>query len=549
MLFFATIYGVASVMVAQPNGDLTDAVKKYEAQYENEYDKDLAERMAKVGIAETLKHNAELDPANVPTKYDLTPPSEADAEAEEQMPKEEEQNADDVTGSTIVDSDPETAPDHDAPTDHELPPVEGEKEPEKPKEHVAPKMEKWEPTVDAEAPVTEAPKEEGPVEQPTDDEKDVEPLPHDDADADAGEHEKHNAPDELAPEKEPDDGASDGLSGATKQPTTEVEEDATTSADLDKALDEMKASAKMMVVLHVMLQPMEQKLKLAMAKMPADGQERAQQIVDHIEALSGLSKKSVGLLSHLTAAKSGTPEERGKALAAMVVGMKEIQDGVKHHLAALKMHPPAARALQGKEAFPENAKPMPFVGEPAPSHKDKMVAMTSRLHNELKRLKEKVAKEVEAGRKDDPMVQMDIQLVNTMEKAIKKSEALIVVAAMSMKKATGNADKVQIKQAIKGQLHQVMDQLKTDMQHLKEKSVMYALVDALKKEARKQAAEKAQEQAVEVAPEGVEDKGPLDPKDLEKHDVDMAKLMKQLEGLKNAMKDGKKHKDSNLRSH
>jgi hypothetical protein len=72
-------------------------------------------------------------------------------------------------------------------------------------------------------------------------------------------------------------------------------------------------------------------------------------------------------------------------------------------------------------------------------------------------------------------VAVDVKMLATMKTAVKKSEALVLVAAIAMKKAKTEKDKMKIKTAVKGAMHKVMEKLKTDVAELKEEAAAIAV--------------------------------------------------------------------------
>merc|ERR1719183_951128 len=99
------------------------------------------------------------------------------------------------------------------------------------------------------------------------------------------------------------------------------------------------------------------------------------------------------------------------------------------------------------------------------------------------------------ARKHDPMVSLDVHMLNAMKKAVAKSEALELAAQSAIKKHPEKAEKYGA--ALKMALHKVSGELKTEMETLKQKALKLA---ALMKEAR----------AAEEAPAEAEAKAPAD---------------------------------------
>ena len=76
----------------------------------------------------------------------------------------------------------------------------------------------------------------------------------------------------------------------------------------------------------------------------------------------------------------------------------------------------------------------------------------------------KVAQELaDPALKDSPQVAVDVKMLATMKTAVKKSEALVLVAAIALKKAKTEEDRLKVKTAVKGAMHKVMAKLKTDV--------------------------------------------------------------------------------------
>merc|ERR1719478_727646 len=263
---------------------------------------------------------------------------------------------------------------------------------------------------------------------------------------------------------------------------------------VDEALEKLKSSAKMMVVLHVLMKPISTKLHLAMAKMGDADKEKAQGVLDHLGELDGLSSKAVELLKHVEVVKHGSPEERKAALESLVSGMKEIQGGVQTHLLAMRR---------------------PGAGERRTGIKGKLTALTDKLHAQMHKMDEKVKAELaDPERKDDPLVKLDVEVLDTMKHAVKKAESLVVVAAVAMKQAKDEDQKTKIKNAIKAELAEVMTNLKKDMSQLKEKTVIVEAVKKLKSVGglkgllatlHEQGQLKTDEQHEEQAPEATDD--------------------------------------------
>merc|ERR1719487_2348384 len=156
------------------------------------------------------------------------------------------------------------------------------------------------------------------------------------------------------------------------------------------------------------------------------------------------------------------------------MGLAKIEKGVKENLVAMRA---AKAATDGADA--------PGLGA-AGEHQ--LPATTKKLHHLLKKMEVKVAQELaDPELKNSPQVAVDVKMLATMKTAVKKSEALVLVAAIALKKAKTEKDKMKIKTAVKGAMHKVMEKLKTDVAELKEEAAAVAVqkkgVDAKKESA------------------------------------------------------------------
>merc|ERR1719482_575650 len=139
----------------------------------------------------------------------------------------------------------------------------------------------------------------------------------------------------------------------------------------------------------------------------------------------------------------------------LLMGLAKIEKGVKENLVAMR----AAKA-----------------GVSGAAGEHKLPATTKKLHHLLKKMEVKVAQELtDPELKSSPQVAVDVKMLATMKTAVKKSEALILVAAIAMKKAKTEEDKMKIKTAVKGAMHKVMEKMKTDVAELKEEAAAIAV--------------------------------------------------------------------------
>merc|ERR1719454_212619 len=152
------------------------------------------------------------------------------------------------------------------------------------------------------------------------------------------------------------------------------------------------------------------------------------------------------------------------AMVKMIVGLAAIEKGVKENLMAMR-HGAAANTN------PANA-------------------VTNKLHLLLAKMEAKVHAELsDPARKDDPLVAVDVKMLDTMKTAVKKSEALILVGAIAMKKAKTDEERAKIKVSVKGAMAKVMGQLKEDIKTLKDEAVTVATEQMQKREEAKKKAE------------------------------------------------------------
>lgn len=379
-------------------------------------------------------------------------------------------------------------------------------------------------------------------------------LPEGDSSEDAGpaggsEDEEHSAPPDVDEEKAKVDWTAAHVTNL-----------------MDGAMEKLKGSAKTLVMLHVLMKPVATKLHLAMAKMTDEEKARAQHLVDHLDSLDALSEQSVGLLAGVEAVEHAHGPEKAASLAALIEAMNAIQAKVKTHLLALK-NPEETAAMGGQPA--------------AHAHhgmRERLTSLTQKMNQNLQHLQARVDSELaDPAKKDDPMVKMDMEVLDTMKGAVKKAEALIVVASVALQKAKDPEERAKVKTAVKEELHTVLANLKENMGNLKEKSVMVAALSALKKakkfkqdqleKAKQMKEEQAQEKArakdygeedadadhdsadadlaaiLHGAP-AAEDQESLPKGD---HDVDMKDLLSQLDTLKHSIRKPAKD-EANLRS-
>merc|ERR550537_1459244 len=222
-----------------------------------------------------------------------------------------------------------------------------------------------------------------------------------------------------------------------------------------------------------MVQPIEKKLTAAMDKMPKEAQGNAQQVLGHMQSLDKLTGSALGLMAGMKKAAHGTAKEKQTALLKMIVGMAAIEKGVKENLLAMKSSKMGGMGMGG-------------MGAPD---------LHSKMHMLLEKMQAKVDGELkDPAHKDDPLVQIDVKMLDTMKKAVKKSEALIMVGAIAMKKAKTEEDRKKIKESVKGAMTKVMATLKEDISSIKAEAA--AVVEKEKEQAEAAAVvEKEKERA------------------------------------------------------
>merc|ERR1719446_2034848 len=183
-----------------------------------------------------------------------------------------------------------------------------------------------------------------------------------------------------------------------------------------------------MVMLHVMMQPLETKLRASLQKMPPQSQQKTKDILAHVEKIDALSLTALALVNEVKKAAHGTKHQKAQAIVKLMVGLSEIEKGGKSNLAAME---------------------------------------------------EKVATELKDPKhKNDPLVAIDVQMLQTMKAAVKKSEALVLVAALAMKKAKTEHERAKIKAAVSDAMKKVMGKLKLDVEALKQQAMVVAATGA-----------------------------------------------------------------------
>merc|ERR1719160_1305254 len=117
-----------------------------------------------------------------------------------------------------------------------------------------------------------------------------------------------------------------------------------------QGMQKMMRTVKMIVMLEPMLEPLKQKLAGALEHMTPEEQEKAKSILKHITALDACAQVTSQLVAVVVQANQGTEEDREKALATLIVGIKQIQAKVGKHLIAMKQETKAMAAVGASDA-------------------------------------------------------------------------------------------------------------------------------------------------------------------------------------------------------
>merc|ERR1719482_550269 len=225
------------------------------------------------------------------------------------------------------------------------------------------------------------------------------------------------------------------------------------------------------------MQPMLQKLKEVEQHVQGPAREAAVSTLQHLASLDLYSEKAGEMLAILQKAEQGNKDEQDKAIKLLEVGLLLIKGGMHKHMLALKQLKESNR----KRVAVEEA----VLDSPAVAN-----AITGKLNAVVEQMQKKVDAELaDPARKDDPLVGLDVQMLESMKKAVSKSEALVAAAEAGMAKEPEK--KAQYQQALKIALHKVSEDLKTDMKAMKEKAMVLTMVAKMMKEKQAEAEAKA----------------------------------------------------------
>merc|ERR1719353_135788 len=245
------------------------------------------------------------------------------------------------------------------------------------------------------------------------------------------------AEDAEAPEPSKDDD-----SAAADAPAAEMPEKL--SAEKAEAMQGMKrlmGAVKMIVMLQPMLEPLKEKLTLALEHMSEADAKKANGILKHIKVLGVYSKVTAGLMAGVVAAKKGTAEDREKAIATLIVGVKQIQEKVAKHLMEMKKETlalphggdsEAAMPADPSDGVTEGEVPEPTAeGEHAKHAEVAMDKMTAL----LVKLGKKIATEIkDPANRHNPKVLLDIKLFLAVKDSVEKTQALMMAGSIAIKK-------------------------------------------------------------------------------------------------------------------
>jgi hypothetical protein len=241
-------------------------------------------------------------------------------------------------------------------------------------------------------------------------------------------------------------------------------------------MKQLMGAVKMIVMLQPMLEPLKQKLEGALEHMAPDEAEKAKGILKHIMALDVYAKVTAGLMAGVVAAKKGTEADREKAVATLIVGVKQIQEKVAKHLVQMKQETKlmAAGAADAAGAAPEESDAPPAAGAAGKNvvAMDKMTAL-------LVRLGQKIAREIKnPANKHNPKVLLDIKLFLAVKDAVEKTQGLMMAGSIAIKRAKTDEEKEAVQAAVKKGMSKVEATLKSKMLALEKQAIVLAVAAA-----------------------------------------------------------------------
>jgi hypothetical protein len=190
-------------------------------------------------------------------------------------------------------------------------------------------------------------------------------------------------------------------------------------------------------------------------------------------------------MAGVVAAKQGTAADREKAIATLIVGVKQIQGKVAQHLFEMKketmaMHGQEADAPDAAADAPADAD-APAAGEVHEKHAnqamDKMTAL-------LVKLGKKIATEMkDPANRHNPKVLLDIKLFLAVKDSVEKTQALMMAGSIAIKKAKTAEEKEAVQAAVKKGMGKVEATLKEKMMALEKQALILAVAAAKQHEA------------------------------------------------------------------
>jgi len=232
--------------------------------------------------------------------------------------------------------------------------------------------------------------------------------------------------------------------------------------------------------LQPMLEPLKEKLTLALKHMSPEDAAKAKGILKHIKALDLYSKVTASLMAGVVAAKSGSEQDREKAVATLIVGVKQIQDKVAKHLLEMKQETQALpQDAPADEASPAEAATESDHANHAEVAMDKMTAL-------LVKLGKKIAQEIkDPANRHNPKVLLDIKLFLAVKESVEKTQALMMAGSIAIKKAKTSEEKSAVQAAVKRGMGKVEATLKSKMMALEKQALMLAVAAAKQQESEK----------------------------------------------------------------
>merc|ERR1719387_1377754 len=274
----------------------------------------------------------------------------------------------------------------------------------------------------------------------------------------------------------------------------------------------LMGAVKMIVMLQPMLEPLKEKLSLALEHMSPEDAKKAEGILNHIKVLGVYSKVTAGLMAGVVAAKQGTAADREKAIATLIVGVKQIQGKVAKHLVEMKQETLAMKP-SGEDA--DAAADAPAAGDTHEKHANQAMDKMTML---LVKLGKKIATEIkDPANRHNPKVLLDIKLFLAVKDSVEKTQALMMAGSIAIKKAKTSEEKEAVQAAVKKGMGKVEATLKQKMMALEKQALILAVAAAKQHEAESKGhgdddTDEAEGDVEEEKAEGDDDKSESDSK-------------------------------------